>query len=250
MLAKVYEITARHDLLVLNVFHAGDGNLHPLLVYDAREPGVMERVHAAGEEIVRVSVEAGGVLSGEHGIGLEKRDLMPLMFSAVDLAAQAALRDAFDPAAWPTRARCCRARPAAATSRSPRRWPRARGSDGSFAEAVGTTDPVTIAGLGRRAAARCPGVRAVAAPVGIDWIQPAEMTVSVGAGTPVDELDAALARARPAGGAAAGRARSAARWRSGAAGSAASATARSATPCCRCATSRPPARSSRAAGRR
>ena len=98
VLAKVYEITARHDLLVLNVFHAGDGNLHPLLVYDGREPGVIERVHAAGEEIVRVSVEAGGVLSGEHGIGLEKRDLMPLMFSAVDLAAQAALRDAFDPA--------------------------------------------------------------------------------------------------------------------------------------------------------
>ena len=97
VLATVYEITARHDLLVLNVFHAGDGNLHPLLVYDGREPGVMERVHAAGDEIVRVSVEAGGVLSGEHGIGLEKRDLMPLMFSAVDLAAQAALRAAFDP---------------------------------------------------------------------------------------------------------------------------------------------------------
>src|SRR6478752_1833027 len=97
VLAKVYEITARHDLLVLNVFHAGDGNLHPLLVYDGREPGVMERVHAAGDEIVRVSVEAGGVLSGEHGIGLEKRDLMPLMFSPVDLAAQAALRAAFDP---------------------------------------------------------------------------------------------------------------------------------------------------------
>ena len=97
VLAKVYEITARHELLVLNVFHAGDGNLHPLLVYDGREPGVMERVQAAGEEIVRVSVDAGGVLSGEHGIGLEKRDLMPLMFSPVDLAAQAALRDAFDP---------------------------------------------------------------------------------------------------------------------------------------------------------
>jgi glycolate oxidase len=97
VLAKVYEITARYDLLVLNVFHAGDGNLHPLLVYDGREPGIMERVHAAGDEIVRVSVEAGGVLSGEHGIGLEKRDLMPLMFSPVDLAAQAALRAAFDP---------------------------------------------------------------------------------------------------------------------------------------------------------
>jgi glycolate oxidase len=97
VLAQVYEIAARHELLVLNVFHAGDGNLHPLLVYDAREPGVSERVHAAGEEIVRVSVAAGGVLSGEHGIGLEKRDLMPLMFSEVDLAAQADLRRAFDP---------------------------------------------------------------------------------------------------------------------------------------------------------
>jgi glycolate oxidase len=98
VLAQVYEIAARHDLLVLNVFHAGDGNLHPLLVYDGKEPGVHERVRAAGEEIVRVSVEAGGVLSGEHGIGLEKRDLMPLMFGPVDLAAQAALRSAFDPA--------------------------------------------------------------------------------------------------------------------------------------------------------
>ena len=97
VLAQVYEIASRHELLVLNVFHAGDGNLHPLLVYDAREPGVIERVHAAGDEIVRVSVAAGGVLSGEHGIGLEKRDLMPLMFSEVDLAAQADLRRAFDP---------------------------------------------------------------------------------------------------------------------------------------------------------
>ena len=97
VLTEVYAIAARHDLQVLNVFHAGDGNLHPLLVYDAREPGVVERVHAAGAEIVRVSVEAGGVLSGEHGIGLEKRDYMPLMFSEVDLAAQDALRAAFDP---------------------------------------------------------------------------------------------------------------------------------------------------------
>lgn len=96
VLSQVYEIAQRHELLVMNVFHAGDGNLHPLLVFDAREPGVLERVHAAGEEIVRVSVAAGGVLSGEHGIGLEKRDLMPLMFSEVDLAAQAALRSAFD----------------------------------------------------------------------------------------------------------------------------------------------------------
>jgi glycolate oxidase len=98
VLEQVYEIVARHDLKVLNVFHAGDGNLHPLLLYDGAEPGVTARVKAAGEEIVRASVAAGGVLSGEHGIGLEKRDLMPLMFSAVDLAAQEAMRAAFDPA--------------------------------------------------------------------------------------------------------------------------------------------------------
>ncbi|HUC31961.1 MAG TPA: FAD-linked oxidase C-terminal domain-containing protein, partial [Ilumatobacteraceae bacterium] len=97
VLRQVYEIAARHDLQVLNVFHAGDGNLHPLLVFDKREPGVMEHVHAAGEEIVRASVAAGGVLSGEHGIGLEKRDFMPLMFAPADLEAQAAVRRAFDP---------------------------------------------------------------------------------------------------------------------------------------------------------
>jgi glycolate oxidase len=96
VLAEVYEIAERHQLLVMNVFHAGDGNLHPLLVFDKREPGVLERVHAAGEEIVRTSVAHGGVLSGEHGIGLEKRDLMPLMFGPADLAAQASLRAAFD----------------------------------------------------------------------------------------------------------------------------------------------------------
>ncbi len=96
VLRQIYEITERHGILVMNVFHAGDGNLHPLLVFDKREPGMMEKVHAAGDEIVRVSVAAGGVLSGEHGIGLEKRDLMPLMFSADDLAAQAGLRRAFD----------------------------------------------------------------------------------------------------------------------------------------------------------
>ena len=97
VLQEVYRIARKHDLLVLNVFHAGDGNLHPLLVFDKREPGVMERVHSAGQEIVRVSVEAGGVLSGEHGIGLEKRDFMPMMFGPHDLQAQASMRSAFDP---------------------------------------------------------------------------------------------------------------------------------------------------------
>ncbi len=97
VIEKVYEITKRHGIDVINVFHAGDGNLHPLLVYDAREEGMIDKVHEAGREIVAFSVAVGGVLSGEHGIGLEKRDLMPLMFSEVDLSAQEALRVAFDP---------------------------------------------------------------------------------------------------------------------------------------------------------
>ena len=97
VLRQVYEIGRRHDLLIVNVFHAGDGNLHPLIVFDRREPGTMDRVLAAGGEIIRACVAAGGVLSGEHGIGLEKRDYMPMIFSDDDLDAQARLRDVFDP---------------------------------------------------------------------------------------------------------------------------------------------------------
>jgi glycolate oxidase len=97
VLRRVDEIAAAHDLRVLNVFHAGDGNLHPLLSFDAREPGVLEQVHAAGKEIVLASIDAGGVLSGEHGIGIEKRDLMSHLFSADDLDAQARVQEVFDP---------------------------------------------------------------------------------------------------------------------------------------------------------
>jgi glycolate oxidase len=97
VLEEVSRIAARHGLILGNVFHAGDGNLHPLIVFDRRAPGVLEKVHAAGQEIIEVCVAAGGSLSGEHGIGLEKRDAMPLVFSAADLEAQSWLRDAFDP---------------------------------------------------------------------------------------------------------------------------------------------------------
>ena len=97
VLTRVYEVVEERGLIVMNVFHAGDGNLHPLIVFDAREPGVMEQVLDAGEEIVRISVEAGGVLSGEHGIGLEKKKFMSLQFSSADLEAQDRLRRAFDP---------------------------------------------------------------------------------------------------------------------------------------------------------
>jgi glycolate oxidase len=97
VLRQVIAICAEEQLTVMNVFHAGDGNLHPLLAFDAREPGIWTRVKAAGDEILRACVAAGGVLSGEHGIGLEKRDAMPLVFTSDDLDAQARLRDAFDP---------------------------------------------------------------------------------------------------------------------------------------------------------
>jgi glycolate oxidase len=97
VLAGVYEIAARHELVVTNVFHAGDGNLHPLLSFDRGVPGTLERVLRASEEIVRLCVDAGGALSGEHGIGLEKRDFMPLVFTDEDLGAQACVRTAFDP---------------------------------------------------------------------------------------------------------------------------------------------------------
>ncbi|GMQ93990.1 MAG: FAD-linked oxidase C-terminal domain-containing protein [Acidimicrobiia bacterium] len=98
VMAKIYEIGDRYDLMMLNVFHAGDGNLHPLIAFDAKEPGMLDRVQAAAREMVEVSVDAGGSLSGEHGIGLEKRDLMHLVFSDIDLDAQARVRDAFDDA--------------------------------------------------------------------------------------------------------------------------------------------------------
>jgi glycolate oxidase len=79
------------------VFHAGDGNLHPLILYDANKPGELEKAEAFGADILRLCVEVGGVLTGEHGVGVEKRDLMPTMFSAVDLAHQERVKCAFDP---------------------------------------------------------------------------------------------------------------------------------------------------------
>ncbi len=97
VMEKLYEISDRHDIQMLNVFHAGDGNLHPLMAFDAKEPGVMERVMAAGDEIVRLSIEVGGALSGEHGIGLEKKKFMGEVFDEYSLDAQARLREAFDP---------------------------------------------------------------------------------------------------------------------------------------------------------
>ena len=96
VLARMGEMSRRYGLRVANVFHAGDGNLHPLILYDANKPGDLETAEAFGADILRLCVEVGGVLTGEHGVGVEKRDLMPAMFSEIDLNQQQRLKCAFD----------------------------------------------------------------------------------------------------------------------------------------------------------
>jgi glycolate oxidase len=96
VLLRMKEMSAKYGLRVANVFHAGDGNLHPLILYDANKPGELERAEEFGADILRLCVEVGGVLTGEHGVGVEKRDLMPVMFSEADLNQQQRLKCAFD----------------------------------------------------------------------------------------------------------------------------------------------------------
>src|SRR5881397_2577618 len=97
VLGRVNEIVAAHGLRVGNEFHAGDGNLHPNILYDPRKPGEEARVVDAGAQIMKVCAEVGGSISGEHGIGLEKADFMPFIFTAADLALMQRLKDAFNP---------------------------------------------------------------------------------------------------------------------------------------------------------
>ncbi len=97
VLSRMTEMSRSYGLECANVFHAGDGNLHPLILYDASRPGELEKAEAFGADILLLCVEVGGVLTGEHGVGVEKRDLMPSMFDEVDLAHQQRLKCAFDP---------------------------------------------------------------------------------------------------------------------------------------------------------
>ncbi|WP_136659593.1 FAD-linked oxidase C-terminal domain-containing protein [Nitratireductor sp. XY-223] len=96
VLAGMRTLSEKHGLAVANVFHAGDGNLHPLILYDANRPGELERAEEFGNDILRLCVEVGGVLTGEHGVGVEKRDLMPAMFNKQDLDQQIRVKCAFD----------------------------------------------------------------------------------------------------------------------------------------------------------
>ncbi len=97
VLRRIQQMEAEYGLRCANVFHAGDGNLHPLILYDANIPGEFEQAEAFGASILRLCVDVGGVLTGEHGVGVEKRDLMDTMFSEIDLDQQQRLKCAFDP---------------------------------------------------------------------------------------------------------------------------------------------------------
>ncbi|MBT5428598.1 MAG: FAD-binding protein [Rhodospirillaceae bacterium] len=97
VLKSMNEMSEKYDLRVANVFHAGDGNLHPLIMYDANKEGELKRAEDFGSEILKLCVEVGGVLTGEHGVGVEKRDLMSTMFTEEDLKQQQRVKCAFDP---------------------------------------------------------------------------------------------------------------------------------------------------------
>jgi glycolate oxidase len=97
VLQRMKQMEGLYGLKVANVFHAGDGNLHPLILYDANKPGDLDKAEEFGADILRLCVEVGGVLTGEHGVGVEKRDLMDAMFNEVDLNQQQRLKCAFDP---------------------------------------------------------------------------------------------------------------------------------------------------------
>ena len=113
VLTRIAEMSKIYGLRVANVFHAGDGNLHPLILFDANEPGQLDAAEKFGADILRLCVEVGGVLTGEHGVGVEKRDLMGEMFTEVDMKQQQRLKCAFDPGhllnpgkVYPTLHRC------------------------------------------------------------------------------------------------------------------------------------------------
>ncbi|MEN3326255.1 MAG: glycolate oxidase, partial [Acidobacteriota bacterium] len=97
VLGAAYDIASRYQLRIANVFHAGDGNLHPLICFDSRFPDEVRRVKDAGRELMEVCVAAGGTITGEHGVGLDKRELLPLVFSDADMNAMLSVRAAFDP---------------------------------------------------------------------------------------------------------------------------------------------------------
>jgi glycolate oxidase len=217
-LATIERLSAEHGLRVANVFHAGDGNLHPLILFDGREPGAVDRAHALAGEILDLCVQLGGSITGEHGIGMEKRAFLERMFGPSDLELMRRLRAAIDPAALANRGKML---PAANGDRSPSggpsagQRPGAGDGDGNRAATELAGDP-RVEGLrealeaahreGSRVLPRGGGTKpALSTPVngvsslelgdlrGIVRYDPEDLTLTALAGTPVGELAEALA---------------------------------------------------------
>jgi glycolate oxidase len=97
VLRRIGEMSHAYGLKVANIFHAGDGNLHPLIMFDANDPESFYKAEQFGADILKLCVEVGGCLTGEHGVGVEKRELMPVQFSTAELDQQRRIKTAFDP---------------------------------------------------------------------------------------------------------------------------------------------------------
>ena len=97
VLEQIYEVGEKFDLLIANVFHAGDGNMHPILLFDDRDPDQLKRTKQAGAEILEYCIQVGGVITGEHGVGMEKNDLMPMLFTEDSLEMMERLIKVFNP---------------------------------------------------------------------------------------------------------------------------------------------------------
>jgi D-lactate dehydrogenase (cytochrome) len=222
VLERVAEIGARHHLRVTNVFHAGDGNLHPNLSFDASDPAQLEHVALASREIMELCVAAGGTITGEHGVGVDKRKYLPLVFGPDDLGLMDAVRGAFDPSgranpgkvipsedvrAWragvvvsgaiPTR----EAPPTPAPAASPTFHAPLPAAAAAVAEDVrrASADGARLQprGAGTWWPDLAPGVRALdLAPLSdVARLEPANLVVTAGAGCRLDALDARLAAA-------------------------------------------------------
>jgi glycolate oxidase len=199
-LATIEELSGRRGLRVANVFHAGDGNLHPLILFDGAEPGAVERAEALAGEILDLCVDLGGSITGEHGVGVEKRGFLPHMFGARDLEVMRRLRRAIDPAELANRgkmlpvdetptaeaaagdggedARIAELRVAMREARAGgmRVLPRGAGTKPALSEPPEGSVPLEVAGLR-----------------GVVQHEPGELTLTAFAGTPVRELEDALA---------------------------------------------------------
>ena len=174
VLGRIREMSAEYGLDVANVFHSSDGNMHPLILFNANEPGQARNLRGPPAEILKLCVEVGGCLTGEHGVGIEKRDLMNIQFAPADLEAQMAVKDVFDPA-WrlnPARYSRSPVRPCAAEVCAPRRPPEAAPPPSGVFEEQRTQDarthspPTAKAAMPKRSGEATPRWRSSAAAPG------------------------------------------------------------------------------------